>query len=73
MSCNLAIVFVHWVIEEYDDGNDPPEPWGWYEHPSDQKLEIGQQITLSTLDGKPHHDVKINRIEGSTLYVEISK
>jgi hypothetical protein len=67
----VTIHTVYRVIEEYD--NDPPEPWGSYVHEGNADPKAGDQITLRTLDNKPHHDVTIVRVINSTIYAREAK
>lgn len=65
----MTIHLLFYVIEEYGD-TDPPEPWGYYEHPSVEVPKIGDVIMLKTLDGRNHHRVKVVSVDGSELRTE---
>lgn len=67
---DIVISRLFWVIEEYGD-NDPPEPWGYYQHPGLDSPIVGEVIMLKTLDERDHHKVTVTRIDGSELRVRL--
>lgn len=53
------------VVEYFNDG--PPETFGTYV--GDQLPEVGDVIQLCWLDGMPAYKARVERIDGTVLFV----